>query len=58
MIAIHTSRQQEFDVDLKAMQQINFTGYLDWGGEATMFFMIEEPKETDLDFLQGTVKVF
>ena len=29
MIAIHTSRQQEFDVDLKAMQQINFTGYLD-----------------------------
>ena len=58
MIAIHTSRQQEFDVDLKAIQQINFTGNLDWGGQATMFFIIEEAKETDLDFLQGTVKVF
>ena len=29
MIAIDTSRQQEFDADVKAIQQINFTGNLD-----------------------------
>ena len=58
MIAIDTSRQQEFDADVKAIQQINFTGNLDWGGQVTMFFIIEEAKETVLDFSQGTVKVF
>ena len=41
------------------MQQINFTGNLEGGGdENTMFFIIEESKETFfLDFLQVTVKV-
>ena len=29
MIAIHLSKQQAFDADLKAIQQINFTGNLD-----------------------------
>ena len=58
MVAIDWSRKQEFDIDLKAIQQINFTENLDWGGQATMFFIIEEAKETDLDFSPGTVKVF
>ena len=38
------------------MEQINFTGNLDTA-EQTMFFIIEEAKETILDFSQGTVKV-
>ena len=38
-------------------QKINFTANLDKGGNTKMFFIIEEAKETDLDFSQGTVKV-
>ena len=56
MIAVDLSKQQELDDDPKAMQQINFTGNPDRAGQ-TMFFIIEEAKETILDFSQGTVKV-
>ena len=43
-----------------AIQQINFTGNLDWNpiANAIMFFIFEEAKEIILDFSQGTVKVF
>ena len=61
MIAIDLSKQQALDVDPKAIQQINFTGYLsrdeDVDDNTTMFFIIEEANETILDFSQGTVKV-
>ena len=57
MIAIDLSKQQALDADPKAIQQINFTGNLDRAEGATMFFIIEEAKETVLDFSQGTVKV-
>ena len=57
MIAIDSSKQQELDADPKAMQQINFTGNLAQKRN-TMFFIIEEAKETILDFSQGTVNVF
>ena len=32
MIAIDLSKKQALDADQKAIQQINFTGNLDWGG--------------------------
>ena len=57
MIAINLSKQQAPDVDLKAIQQINFIANLDREGSTTIFFIIEEVKETILDFSQGTVKV-
>ena len=57
MIAIDLSKQQVFDADPRAIQQINFTANLDRAGNTTMFFIIEEAKETVLDFSQGTVKV-
>ena len=59
MIVTDLSKQQAFDADPKAIQQINFTGNLGWDPVAntTMFFIIEEAKETVLDILQGTVKV-
>ena len=59
IIAIYLSKQQALDVDPKATQQNNFTGNLAHKGIANtaMFFIIEETKETILDFLQGTVKV-
>ena len=57
MIAIDLSKQQVVDVDLRAIQQINFTINLDRAGNTTMFFIIKEAKETILDFSQGTAKV-
>ena len=39
------------------MQQINFTENLERDGNTQMFFIIEEAKETALDFSKGTVKV-
>ena len=38
-------------------QQINFTANLDRAGNTTIFFNIEEAKETVFEFPQGTVKV-
>ena len=57
MIAIDLSKQQALDADPRAIQQINITANLDRGGNTTMFFIIEEAKETVLDFSQRTVKV-
>ena len=56
MIATDLRKQQALDADPRAIQQINFTANLD-RDEHTMFFIIEEAKETVLDFSQGTVKV-
>ena len=41
----------------RAIQQINFAANLDRPGNTNMFFIIEEAKETVLDFLQGTAKL-
>ena len=57
MIAIDLGKEQALDADPRAIQQINFTANLDKVGNTTMFFIIEQAKETVLDFSQGTVKV-
>ena len=57
IIVIGLSKQQVLDADPRAIQQINFTTNLDRAGNITMFFIIEEAKETVLDFSQRTVKV-
>ena len=57
MIAIDLSKQEALDADSKAIQQISFTANLDQNRGTTMFFIIEEAKETILKFSQGTVKV-
>ena len=57
VIAIDLSKQQALDADLKAIQQINFTANLDRPGNTAKFFIIEEAKETILDFSHGTVQV-
>ena len=56
MITIDLSKQQALDADPKTIQQISFAANLDRAGNTTMFFIIEEAKETVLDFSQGTVK--
>ena len=57
MIAIDLSKQQLLHADLKAIQQINFTANLDRTGNTRIFFILEEAKETVLDFSEATVKV-
>ena len=57
MIAVDLSKQQVLDVDHRAIQQINFTANLDRAGNTRIYFILEEAKETILDFSQGTIKV-
>ena len=57
MIAVDLSKQQALDADPRAIQQINFTANLDRDGNTRVHFILEEAKETILDFSQGTVKV-
>ena len=45
MIEIDLSKQQAPDVNLKAIQQINFTAGLERNGNTTMFLTIEEAKK-------------
>ena len=55
MIAIDLSKQQAINADPKTIQQINFTRNLE--EQSTIFFTIEEAKESVLHFSQGPVKV-
>ena len=57
MIATDISKQQVLDADPRAIQQINFTANLYGAGNTTMFFIVEKPQETVLDFSQRTVKL-
>ena len=57
MIAIDLSKQQALDAHPKAIQEIDFTANLDRDGDTTIFFIIEEMKESIIDFSQGTIKV-
>ena len=57
IIAIGLSKQQALDADPRAIQQINFTANLDRAGNTRIYFILEEAKETILNFSQGTVKV-
>ena len=57
MIAIDLSKLQELDVGQKPINQTSFTRNVEQDNRATTFFIIEEAKETILDFSQRTVKV-
>ena len=57
MIALDLSKQRALDANPKAIQKINFTANLDRTENATMFFIIEEAKESILDFSQRKVEV-
>ena len=57
IIAIALSKQQALDTDPRAIQPINFTANLNRAGKTRIYLILEESKETKLDFSQGTVKV-
>ena len=56
MIVIDLSKQQALDTDPRAIQQINFTANLYRAGSTRIYFILEEVKETILEFSQGTAK--
>ena len=56
LITADLSKQKALDADPKAIQQIIFTGQVD--NEAlTVFYILEQSKETMLEFAKGTTKV-
>ena len=57
MIAIDLSKQQALDADPRAIQQIRFSANLGRAGNTRIYFILEEAKETTLEFSQVTVKV-
>ena len=57
MIVTDLRKRQALDAHRKAIQQVNFTANLDRAGNKRIYFILEEAKETILDFSQGTVKV-
>ena len=56
MISVDLSKQHAFDADHRANQEINFTGNLDRADNTRIYFILEEAKESKLDFSQGTMK--
>ena len=57
LITIDLSKQQKINIDLKAVQQIDFTGNLKKYNE-TLFFIIEEAKKTKLNFSNRILKIW
>ena len=58
MMLIDLSKQETLDADPKVIKQNNFTVNLAQDGNTTMLLIIEEVKETTLDFLKGTMRLF
>ena len=50
MIAVDLSKQQALDADPKSIQQINFTANLARAANTRLYFILEEAKETVLNF--------
>ena len=57
IIAVDLSKQQALNADPRAIQPTNFTANLDRASKTRIYFILEEAKETILNFSQGTVKV-
>ena len=57
MIGVDLSKQQALNVDPRAIQQINFTANLDRAGNTRVYLILDEARETILDFSQGTERV-
>ena len=57
MIAVDLSKQQAINFDPKAIQLTNFPANLNRARNTRIYFILEEAKETVMDFSQGTVKV-
>ena len=56
LIAIDLSKQKALDLDPKAIQQIIFTGQAP-NNAIRIYYILEQSKETILEFAKGTTKV-
>ena len=56
LVAVDLSKQKELDADPRAIQQIEFKYIL--GTNSTIYWVLEQSKETILEFYKGTVKVY
>ena len=56
LIAADLSKQKTLDGDPKAIQQILFTGKT--SNQIRVYYILEQSKETILEFSKGTTKVF
>ena len=57
MLIAKDQNKEKLDADPKAIQQIDFTENVNRVTGATMFLIIEEAKETVLDFSKGIFKL-
>ena len=57
MLITKDQNKEKLDADPKAIQQIDFTENINRVTGATMFLIIEEAKETVLDFSKGIFKL-
>ena len=60
LIAADLSKQKALDADPKAIQQIIFTGKIKAAADNTrviIYYILEQSKETILEFSKGTTKV-
>ena len=55
LIAVDLSKQKALDADSSAIQQIIFTGKTD--NTIRVYYILEQSKETILEFSKGTTKV-
>ena len=56
-VAINLNKQQLSDADSKTIQQINFVGISVHDQGATVYFVLEESKETVLEFSNDSLEV-
>ena len=56
LVAVDLSKQKELDADPRAIQQIEFEYMI--GTTSTIYWVLENSKETILEFYKGTVKVY
>ena len=54
IIADDLSKQKALDADSRAIQQIIFTGHTD--DQIKVYYILEQSKETILEFSKGTTK--
>ena len=60
LIAADLSKQKALDADLRAIQQIIFTGKIkatEANTRVIIYYILEKSKETILEFSKGTTKV-
>ena len=55
LIAADLSKQKALDADLRAIEQIIFTGKTD--NTIRVYYILEQSKETILEFSKGTTKL-